>query len=232
MLFAVSGLVCWCGISQVIGNSISSSFENAFSIPPRWSTVALVAVAIVPRKNATVKVLDVVVPVMAACYFFITLLICSCTAMVMLLTPSSLTEGLEGMDLLQAAMGHHLGAFGVAFIAAVLWLFSFSTFLGVLFYARSNVACLFGDSWRSQTAYKLLALAMLFVGGLAFCRKAPPVRAPCSRGLAPSLQARACGWTKAKAGSSSGSAASSLSPRQASSVMRTALMRLAAAARQ
>ena len=169
MLFAVSGLVCWCGISQIIGNSISSSFENAFSIPPLWSTVALVALAavIVLRKNATVKVLDVVVPVMAACYFFITLLICSCTAMVMLLTPSSLTEGLEGMDLLQAAMGHHLGAFGVAFIAAVLWLFSFSTFLGVLFYARSNVAYLFGDSWRSQTAYKLLALAMLFVGGLA-----------------------------------------------------------------
>ena len=99
--------------------------------------------------------------------FIDTLLICSCTAMVMLLTPASLTEGLEGMDLLQAAMGHHLGAFGVVFIAVVLWLFSFSTFLGVLFYARSNVAYLFGDSWRSQTAYKLLALAMLFVGGLA-----------------------------------------------------------------
>ena len=251
MLFAVSGLVCWCGISQVIGNSISSSFENAFNIPPIWSTVALVAVAavIVLRRNATVKVLDVVVPLMAACYFFITLviillnvqqlpavfgrifseafglrqavsgglgavimngakrglfsneagsgsapcaaaaahvshpakaglmqalgvfidtlLICSCTAMVMLLTPASLTQGLEGMDLLQAAMGHHLGAFGVVFIAVVLWLFSFSTFLGILFYARSNVAYLFGDSWRSQTAYKLLALVMLFVGGLA-----------------------------------------------------------------
>ena len=251
VLFAVSGLVCWCGISQVIGNSISSSFENAFNIPPLWSTVALVAVAavIVLRRNATVKVLDVVVPLMAACYFFITLviillnvqqlpavfgrifseafglrqavsgglgavimngakrglfsneagsgsapcaaaaahvshpakaglmqalgvfidtlLICSCTAMVMLLTPASLTQGLEGMDLLQAAMGHHLGAFGVVFIAVVLWLFSFSTFLGILFYARSNVAYLFGDSWRSQTAYKLLALVMLFVGGLA-----------------------------------------------------------------
>ena len=77
VLFAVSGLVCWCGISQVIGNSISSSFENAFHIPPIWSTVALVVVAavIVLRRNATVKVLDVVVPLMAACYFFITLAI-------------------------------------------------------------------------------------------------------------------------------------------------------------
>lgn len=71
------------------------------------------------------------------------------------------------MDLLQTAMEHHLGRFGVIFIAATLFLFSFSTFLGILFYARSNVAYLFGDNWASQTAYKVLALVMLFIGGLA-----------------------------------------------------------------
>ena len=251
VLFAISGLICWCGISQVIGNTISSSFENAFHVPPLWSTVVLVAIAavIVLRKNATVKVLDVMVPVMAACYFFMTLyliirnagalpavferifaeafglrqavaggigavimngakrglfsneagsgsapcaaaaadishpakggllqalgvfidtlLICSCTAMIMLLTPESMTQGLEGMDLLQTAMQYHLGGFGVIFTAVILWLFSFSTFLGILFYARSNVAYLFGDKWAWQTAYKVLALVMLFVGGLA-----------------------------------------------------------------
>lgn len=250
-LFAVSGLICWCGISQVTSNSISSSFENAFHIPPLYSTVILVALAavVVLRKNATVKVLDFVVPVMAACYFFITifiivknaqllpgvfqrifaeafglrqavggglgavimngakrglfsneagsgsapcaaaaadishpakegllqalgvfidtLVICSCSAMVMLLTPQELTAGLEGMDLLQTAMRYHLGEFGVVFIAVILWLFSFSTFLGILFYARSNVAYLFGDRWIFQTLYKVLALVMLFVGGLA-----------------------------------------------------------------
>ena len=250
-LFALSGLICWCGISQVTANSISSSFENAFHIPPLYSTIALVAVAavIVLRKNATVKVLDIMVPVMAACYFFITifiivknagqlpavfeqifaeafgfrqvvgggigavimngakrglfsneagsgsapcaaaaadishpakegllqalgvfidtLVICSCSAMIMLLTPEGLTDGLEGMDLLQTAMQYHLGKFGVIFIAVILWLFSFSTFLGILFYARSNVAYLFGDNWISQTLYKILALIMLFVGGLA-----------------------------------------------------------------
>lgn len=37
-LFALSGLLCWCGISQVIGNSVSSAFENAFHIPPIWTT--------------------------------------------------------------------------------------------------------------------------------------------------------------------------------------------------
>ena len=251
VLFAVSGLICWCGISQVISNSISSSFENAFQVPPIYSTVVLVAIAavIVLRKNATVKVLDIIVPIMAACYFFITifiivtnagqlpavfgrifseafgirqvvgggigavimngakrgllsneagsgsapcaaaaadishpakegllqalgvfidtLVICTCSAMIMLLTPESMTKGLEGMDLLQTAMQYHLGEFGVIFIAVILWLFSFSTFLGILFYARSNVAYLFGDNWISQTLYKVLALVMLFVGGLA-----------------------------------------------------------------
>lgn len=250
-LFALSGLICWCGISQVTSNSISASFENAFHIPPLYSTIALVIVAaiIVLRKNATVRVLDIMVPVMAACYFFITLfiivknapllpgvfsrifaeafglrqvvgggigavimngtkrglfsneagsgsapcaaaashidhpakagllqalgvfidtlVICSCSAMIMLLTPTELTNGLEGMDLLQAAMRYHLGEFGVIFIAVILWLFSLSTFLGILFYARSNVAYLFGDRWGAQLAYKILALVMLFIGGLA-----------------------------------------------------------------
>lgn len=250
-LFAVSGLVCWCGISQVTGNSITSSFYNAFHVPPLCTAAVLAAVAavIVLRKNATVKVLDIIVPVMAACYFFITIyiivknagqlpavfvrifseafglrqvvsggigavimngakrglfsneagsgsspcaaaaaeashpakvgllqalgvfidtiLICNCSAMIMLLTPEELTAGLEGMDLLQAAMRYHLGEFGVVFIAVILLLFSLSTFLGILFYARSNVAYLFGDHWMWQTVYKLLALGMLFVGGLA-----------------------------------------------------------------
>ena len=81
--------------------------------------------------------------------FIDTIIICSCTAMIMLLAPAEVVDGLTGMDLLQAAMAYHLGEFGVVFIAAILWLFSFSTFIGILFYARSNVAYLFGDNWLS-----------------------------------------------------------------------------------
>ena len=204
VLFAISGLICWCGISQVISNSVTSAFHNAFHIPPIYTTVVLVALAavIIFRKTATVKVLDVLVPVMAGCYFLITVIlicmnfsalpgvfsrifeeafgirqavagfidtivICSCTAMIMLLTPESLTEGAVGMELLQAAMGYHLGQFGVIFIAATLWLFSFSTFLGILYYARSNISYLFGDGMLPQNLYKVLALVMMFIGGLA-----------------------------------------------------------------
>ena len=251
VLFALSGLLCWCGVSQVIGNSVTSAFEGAFSIPPIWSTVVLVGIAavIVLRKNATVKVLDVMVPVMAVFYFLITvfiivknasllpsvmtqiveeafglrqvvaggfgaalmngvkrglfsneagsgsapcaaaaanvshpakagllqafgvfidtIILCTCTAMIMLLAPADKVAGLQGMELLQSAMHHHFGDAGVIFIAVTLWLFSFSTFIGVLYYARGNVAFLFGDTERSQFIFKILALIMLFMGGLA-----------------------------------------------------------------
>ena len=251
ILFAISGLICWCGISQVISNSVASAFDNAFNIPPLYTTIALVVIAaiIVLRKNATVKVLDVVVPIMAVCYFVITLfiiiknigsipgvfgrifeeafgirqvaaggfgavimngvkrglfsneagsgsapcaaaaaecdlpvkagftqalgvfidtiVICSCTAMIMLTAPRQIVDGKAGMDLLQSAMQYHLGKFGVIFIAITLFLFSFSTFIGILFYARSNVAYLFGDRWLWQTLYKIIALVMLFIGGIA-----------------------------------------------------------------
>lgn len=250
VLFAISGLICWCGISQVVSNSVAESFHNAFHIPTLYTTIVLVIVAavIVLRKNATVKVLDIVVPIMAVIYFGITIfviltnlpsipgvfarifkeafgirqvaaggfgavlmngvkrglfsneagsgsapcaaaaadcerpaqmglvqalgvfidtiVICSCTAMLMLLAPQNLTNGLTGMNLLQTAMNYHLGGFGVVFIAVILWMFSFSTFLGILFYARSNVSYLFGDKWGWQTAYKVLALVMLFIGGI------------------------------------------------------------------
>ena len=250
VFFALSGLLCWCGISQVISNSVASAFENAFSVPPIITTVILVILSaiIVLRKNATIKALDIIVPVMAAMYFIITIfiivthigqlpgvfsrifkeafglravagggfgavlmngvkrglfsneagsgsapcaaaaadekepvkmgliqalgvfidtiVICSCTAFILLLVPEELTRGLMGMELLQTAMNYHLGSFGVIFVAVILALFSFSTFLGILFYARSNVSYLFGNRWLWQTLYKILALIMLFIGGI------------------------------------------------------------------
>lgn len=57
--------------------------------------------------------------------------------MIMLLAPEDLVQGLSGMELLQTAMHYHMGQFGVIFIAATLFMFSFSTFLGILFYARA-----------------------------------------------------------------------------------------------
>lgn len=250
-LFAISALVCWGGISQIVANSVSASFKNAFSINPLHTTIALVVLSIIVvfKKGAVMSVLDKIVPIMAGLYLIITifimiknitvvplmfkeifsqafgikqvvsggfgavimngvkrglfsneagsgsapcaaaaadvshpakqgliqslgvfidtLFICSCSAFIILLVPSSVTDGLMGMDLLQEAMRYHVGEFGVIFIAIILFLFSFSTFLGLTFYARGNIAFLFGDNWAAQNAYKFVLIIMLFFGGIA-----------------------------------------------------------------
>ena len=61
ILFAISGLICWCGVSQVVSNSVTDAFKSAFNVPPIVTTILIVALAsvIVLRKNMTVKVLDI-----------------------------------------------------------------------------------------------------------------------------------------------------------------------------
>ena len=78
VLFAASGLICWCGISQVTSNSVDIGLQQCLSDSAHLHTtvvLALLAAVIVLRKNATVKVLDVMVPIMAGCYFVITVVI-------------------------------------------------------------------------------------------------------------------------------------------------------------
>ena len=249
ILFALSGLICWCGISQVVGNSVSSVFQDAFNIPGiiSASILFIFGAVIVLRRDTTVRVLNFIVPAMAFVYLFITFLImiinlnkipmvisnifsqafgfkqiifggvgiaitegvkrgifsneagsgsapcaaataeskkpieigflqvfgvlvdtivCTCTAMLILLTPEKIINKLNGMELLQKALRYHLGYFGIIFIAVILFLFSFSTFLGILFYARSNVSYLAGENWWSQNVFKIIALIMLFCGGI------------------------------------------------------------------
>ena len=59
-------------------------------------------------------------------------------------------------------MQYHLGSFGVVFIAVTLALFSFSTFIGILYYARCNVAYLFGK--RATAVYSVLGVVFIFLG--------------------------------------------------------------------
>ncbi|MGL6063828.1 MAG: alanine/glycine:cation symporter family protein [Fusobacteriaceae bacterium] len=254
ILFAVSGLITWVGITQIASNSVSESFLNAFNIKPIYTSIGMAILATLAlfgkgHKDKIVTILNKLVPIMAILYFILTifillknipnipgmfmnifeqafgfkqiasgtfgailmhgikrglfsneagsgsapcaaaaadvahpveqgliqalgvfidtLVLCSCTAFVMLLTPESIRKGKMGMDLLQSSMNYHIGASGTPLMAIILFLFSFSTFLGILFYARSNVAFLFGDKMIAQDAYKILAIVMLLVGGTA-----------------------------------------------------------------
>lgn len=96
--------------------------------------------------------------------FVDTILICSATAFVMLLANIDKTN-LTGMKFLQESFRYHVGDWGVIFIAVILFLFSFSTVLGIMFYAKNNIVFL-SEKEIFQNMFKVLVLVMLFQGGI------------------------------------------------------------------
>lgn len=249
--FVITGIICWAGVLQVVSNSVTESFNVAFSLNPFVVSIILTlmaALVIFGKTDKTAKVLDKIVPIMAVLYlaivFFIivkniglipnvlsqifseafgirqgiggtigavimqgvkrglfsneagtgsapcaaasadvahpvqqgliqslgvfvdTFVICTATAFVMLLTKSSVIEGLGGMELLQKSFNYHLGSvFGEIFVAVILFLFCFSTLLGICFYGKVNVRFLTEKEW-GQTTFKIFALSMIFIGGI------------------------------------------------------------------
>ncbi|WP_308009521.1 alanine/glycine:cation symporter family protein [uncultured Fusobacterium sp.] len=250
VLFVIFALICWAGVFQIISNSVTESFNTAFGINTRTTSIVIVILAaavLFGRRDKIVKVLDKMVPAMAAIYLVVvifiiiknitilpaviqdifehafgirqflggtfgsvimqgvkrglfsneagsgsapcaaaaadidhpvkqglvqalgvfvdTVLICSATAFVILLSRGDIPEGLGGMTLLQESFRYQVGNWGVIFTAVILFLFSFSTILGVSFYAKPNLAFLCDKPWL-QEAFKIFTLIMLFVGGV------------------------------------------------------------------
>ena len=250
VLFVIFALICWGGVFQIISNSVTESFNTAFGINTRITSIVIVisaAAVLFGKRDKIVKVLDKMVPAMAAIYLIIvtfiiikniailpatikdiiehafgikqflggtfgsvvmqgvkrglfsneagsgsapcaaaaadidhpvkqglvqalgvfvdTVLICSATAFVILLSRGKIAENIGGMTLLQEAFRYQVGDWGAIFTAVILFLFSFSTILGVSFYARPNLAFLYDKPWI-QEAFKIFTLYMLFIGGV------------------------------------------------------------------
>ena len=95
--------------------------------------------------------------------FVDTIFICTATAFVMLL--ADIDKGITGMKFLQEAFRFHVGDWGVTFIAVILFLFSFSTVLGIMVYAKNNIVFITEDE-RVLGIFKGVVLIMLFIGGV------------------------------------------------------------------
>lgn len=152
------------GIRQAIGGSFGAVvmegvkrglFSNEAGTGSAPSAAAAAEVDH-PAKQGLIQALGVYVD---------TLVICTATALVVLVTKESVIEGLGGMKLLQEAFRYHVGDWGVIFIACVLFLFAFSTALGITYYAKPNLIFIADKDWL-QTAFKIFACCMLFYGGM------------------------------------------------------------------
>lgn len=152
------------GIKQAIGGSFGAVvmegvkrglFSNEAGTGSAPSAAAAAEVDH-PAKQGLIQALGVYVD---------TLVICTATALVVLVTKESVIQGLTGMELLQEAFRYHVGDWGVIFIAFILFLFAFSTVLGITYYAKPNLIFI-ADKDLLQTGFKIFACFMLFYGGM------------------------------------------------------------------
>lgn len=71
--------------------------------------------------------------------FVDTIVVCTCTAVIILLSDNYGSETLKGISLTQNALQYHVGDFGLHFLAFILFLFAYSSIIGNYAYAESNI---------------------------------------------------------------------------------------------
>lgn len=99
--------------------------------------------------------------------FLDTMVLCTCTAVVVLLADMPISGEMEGIRLTQDAMTAHLGAGGIYFVAAAISLFAFTSVVANYAYAESNLHLFKLDNKIGRSIYTFAYLAMVFWGSSA-----------------------------------------------------------------
>ncbi len=113
-----------------------------------------------PLKQGFVQILGV---------YFTTLIICSLTAFIILLSDYQdlILKDVNGIEITQYAFSYHIGSFGYYIIILVLFLFAFSTIITGYFYGESNIKFLLGKiKRRSLIIFRIFVALILFLGGV------------------------------------------------------------------
>jgi len=93
-----------------------------------------------------------------------TIVICSCTAAIILVSGRfEAGAGVTGMALTQAAMTALVGDWGAGFMAVALLFFAFTSIMANTYYGETSLAFIRPDG-RLLTAYRCVVLAGIFVG--------------------------------------------------------------------
>ena len=92
-----------------------------------------------------------------------TLVICTCTAFIILLS-GLYSEGTDGIILTRHAMDHHLGSFGAWFLTAAIFLFAYSTIIANYFYGETNVRYICNKSW-AVALFRCMSGVVVLLGG-------------------------------------------------------------------
>ena len=151
------------GLEQGVGGTIGATIMNGvkrglFSNEAGEGSAPNVAAAATvshPVKQGLIQALGV---------FTDTLLVCSCTAFMILISGLYSTPDLNGIALTQAALNSEIGAFGPTFIAIAILLFAFSSIIGHYYYGEANIRFMTSSN-AVLTVYRVLSGGVLVMFG-------------------------------------------------------------------
>ncbi len=153
------------GLEQSVGGALGATIMNGvkrglFSNEAGEGSapnVAATATVTHPVKQGLIQALGV---------FTDTLLVCSCTAFVILISGLYDIPELKGIALTQAALSAEVGAFGPPFIAIAIFLFAASSIIGNYYYGEANIRFLTSHASRFPHPSLLLTIYRIFSGGV------------------------------------------------------------------
>ena len=152
------------GIRQAVGGGIGAAImtgvkRGLFSNEAGMGSAPNAAAAAEtshPVKQGFVQTLGV---------FTDTILICSCTAFMVLISGAHKTEGLTGIQLTQNALSSQVGGWGNVFIALCILLFAFSSIIGNYYYGETNIEFLTPNkTWLNL--YRVGVIGMVMFGSI------------------------------------------------------------------
>ncbi|PER12020.1 sodium:alanine symporter family protein [Bacillus cereus] len=153
------------GIKEVVGGGLGAAillgvkrglFSNEAGMGSAPNAAATANVTH-PVKQGFIQTLGV---------FTDTLLICSCTAFIILLSDVHNAADLNGIQLTQQALSQHIGPWASIFVAVAIFLFAFSSLVGNYYYGETNIEFLNGSKVL-LTAYRIAVLGMVMLGSVA-----------------------------------------------------------------
>ncbi|ASA95912.1 MULTISPECIES: alanine/glycine:cation symporter family protein [Anoxybacillus] len=98
--------------------------------------------------------------------FVDTLVVCSATAFMILLSGDYMKEGLDGITLTQTALSTHIGEWAQGFVAVSVFLFAYSSIIGNYYYGETNIEFI-RSSKVSLLIYRLAVLFMVIWGSVS-----------------------------------------------------------------
>ena len=93
-----------------------------------------------------------------------TLLVCSCTAFIILISGLYDSTSANGIELVQVALDSEIGALGPYFIAVAILLFAFSSIVGNYYYGEVNVRFM-TKSKTAMTVYRICSAGVMVIFG-------------------------------------------------------------------